>query len=360
MKTRKLFKLIEQTQSTNALSVDRAAGVIHNVKVLGLISENGRRYLPEAVQKAAGLYEGIRVNINHPDGKPTDQRSAYDRFGKLENIRWVEGEGLYGDLVYLKSHPMAERICEAAERMPDVFGLSHNAGGDGKVDKDGTFVVNEIVEVRHVDLVADPATTKSLQESRQVKTLKESNMDEKLKEALDGLKEAMGKLEACYTEAEGEEKKDAMEAEGEDEKEKETAEAEAGEKEEKKDASEAEVEVEIDGDEDEDMEEEDDNKKPMEGKRAKLTARKLLQENKALKAREAVRALCESAGLKATGQLLADLALLPKDAAQRTVNQLALAAKSAKPRSASPVLESKQDKAAGIPDSDTLFNWLQN
>lgn len=357
MKTRKLFKLIEQTQSTNALSVDRAAGVIHNVKVLGLISENGRRYLPEAVQKAAGLYEGIRVNINHPEGKPTDQRSAYDRFGKLENIRWVEGEGLYGDLVYLKSHPMAERICEAAERMPDVFGLSHNAGGDGKVDKDGTFVVNEIVEVRHVDLVADPATTKSLQESRQVKTLKESNMDEKLKEALDGLKEAMGKLEACY-EAEDGDKKDAMEAE--DEKEKETAEAEAGEKEEKKDASEAEIDVEIDGDEDEDMEDEEDNKKPMEGKRAKVSARKLLQENKALKAREAVRALCESAGLKATGQLLADLAMLPKDAAQRTVNQLALAAKSAKPRSSSPVLESKQDKAAGIPDSDTLFNWLQN
>ena len=183
-------------------------------------------------------------------------------------------------------------------------------------------------------------------------------MDEKLKEALSGLKEAMGKLEACYTEAEGEEKKDAMEAA--DEKEKETAEAEAGEKEEKKDASEAEIDVEIDGDEDEDMEDEEDNKKPMEGKRAKVSARKLLQENKALKAREAVRALCESAGLKANSQLLADLALLPRDAAQRTVNQLALAAKAGKPRSSSPVLESKQDKAAGIPDSDTLFNWLQN
>lgn len=356
MKTRKLFKLIEQTQSTNALSVDRAGGVIHNVKVLGLVSENGRRYLPEAVRKAASLYEGIRVNINHPEGKPTDQRSAYDRFGKLENIRWVEGDGLYGDLVYLKSHPMAERICEAAERMPDVFGLSHNAGGDGKVDRDGTFVVSEIVEVRHVDLVADPATTKSLQESRQAKPLKESKMDEKLKEALDGLKEAMGKLEACYTEADGEAEKDAMEAEDEKEK-KDAAEAEGGEKEEKKDATEAEVEVEI---EDDGEEEEDEDKQPMEGKRGKLTARKLLQENKALKAREAVRALCESAGLKATGQLLADLALLPRDAAQRTVNQLALAAKAAKPRSSSPVLEGKQDKAGGVPEGDNLFNWLQN
>ena len=94
---------------------------------------------------------------------------------------------------------MAERICEAAERMPDVFGLSHNAGGDGDYDKNGIFVVSNIVEVRHVDLVADPATTKSLQESRQTKPLKESKaMDDNLKEAYDGLKEAMAKLEACY------------------------------------------------------------------------------------------------------------------------------------------------------------------
>ena len=78
----------------------------------------------------------------------------------------MEGEGLYGDLVYLKTHPMAERICEAAERMPDAFGMSHNAQGEGEENKDGVFVVSKIVEVRHVDLVADPATTKSLSEAR--------------------------------------------------------------------------------------------------------------------------------------------------------------------------------------------------
>lgn len=353
MKKRKLFTFVERTQTGGALSVDRKAGVIRNVKVLGLVSENGRRYLPEAVRKAAGLYEGIRVNVDHPEGKPTDMRSAYDRFGKLENIRWVEGEGLYGDLVFLKSHPMAERICEAAERMPDVFGLSHNAGGDGKVDKDGTFIVDEIVEVRHVDLVADPATTKSLQESRQAETLKESKMDEKLKEALAGVREAMAKLEACYSEeAADEEKKDAMEAEDADKKDASEAEDEG----EKKDVKEADVEVEID----DEGEDEEDDKQPMEGKRTKLSTKKLLQENKALKAREAVRALCESAGLKATTQLLADLAMLPKDAAQRTVNQLALAGKAAKPRSASPVLEGKKENAGGIPEGDGLFNWLQN
>lgn len=156
----------ESVLSGRGIRVNREAGTIANVKILGLVSENGRQYLPAAIQAAKKLYEGVHVNIDHPKDSPDQQRSAYDRFGKLTRIRWVEGEGLYGDLVYLKTHPMAERICEAAERMPDAFGMSHNAQGEGEENKDGVFVVSKIVEVRHVDLVADPATTKSLSESK--------------------------------------------------------------------------------------------------------------------------------------------------------------------------------------------------
>ncbi len=159
----------ESVLSGRGIRVNREAGTIANVKILGLVSENGRQYLPAAIQAAKKLYEGVHVNIDHPKDSPDQQRSAYDRFGKLTRIRWVEGEGLYGDLVYLKTHPMAERICEAAERMPDAFGMSHNAQGEGEENKDGVFVVSKIVEVRHVDLVADPATTKSLSESKKMK-----------------------------------------------------------------------------------------------------------------------------------------------------------------------------------------------
>jgi hypothetical protein len=158
---------IEAVASSASMEVDRDEGIIRGVKILGLVSDNNRKYLPEAVRKAKSLYEGIKVNINHP-AESGDVRNAEDRFGKLINVKYVEGEGLYGDLMFLKSHPMAERICEAAERndMNDTFGLSHNAQGDGQEDDDGCFVVNSIVEVRHVDLVADPATTKSLREAR--------------------------------------------------------------------------------------------------------------------------------------------------------------------------------------------------
>ena len=155
-------------QSGKKLAVDREKGIIKGIKIIGFNSQNGRKYLPDALKAALPLYEGIKVNIDHPERSPSQQRSSHDRFGKFINVRFVEGEGVYGDLLYLKNHPLAESVCEAAEReeLNDVFGMSHNAQGEGNFDKKGTFLVSKITEVRHVDLVADPATTKSLTESQ--------------------------------------------------------------------------------------------------------------------------------------------------------------------------------------------------
>ena len=79
--------LSEDVSFGGGLSVDRKAGIIRGVKVLGHHSQNGRQYTPEAIRQAASLYEGAMVNIDHPDGEPTEQRSAYDRFGKLVRVR---------------------------------------------------------------------------------------------------------------------------------------------------------------------------------------------------------------------------------------------------------------------------------
>jgi len=169
-KSPKLVKITlreDYVRSTPA-SVDAAQGVIKGVKILGLLSENGRRYSRQALDKAKPLYENRLVNVDHPD-KPQDQRSAYDRFGKLANVQLRE-DGLYGDLILLRTHPLATRVLEAAERMPDLFGLSHNADGKGFTDTDGVFVVEEITLVRSVDLVADAATNKSLFEGRTMQT----------------------------------------------------------------------------------------------------------------------------------------------------------------------------------------------
>jgi hypothetical protein len=151
--------------------VDRAAGIVRGVKVLGRKSPNLTRGLPtgysdEAIQNGVPLYEGAQVNIDHPDrSTPDAPRSYRDRFGWLQNAR-AEPDGIYADQHVLKSHALAEQFFEQAERNPAGVGLSHNARGRGK-PSGGEFLIEELQSVRSVDVVTDPATTHSLFESRQ-------------------------------------------------------------------------------------------------------------------------------------------------------------------------------------------------
>ncbi len=156
--------ILEYVTNGTPCKVDREAGIIADVKVLGQKSANGRRYLPEAIERARGLYEGKAVNANHP-AKGGDPRSAYDRVGWLEGIYLKDGDLYAKRLHYLKAHPLAGALTEAAERRPELFGLSHNARGKEK-RVNGEAVIESIDSVSSVDLVADPASTKGLHESR--------------------------------------------------------------------------------------------------------------------------------------------------------------------------------------------------
>jgi hypothetical protein len=159
------MKLLEITFSDNP-TVDREAGVIRGVKVLGRTSRNGREYSDRALAEAAKFYEGIGVNLNHPDRRETaSERPVEAGFGWLAGIE-VKADGVFGDLHFLKSHPQAAVIVEAAERNPKRFGLSHNA--EGRIArKDGRNVVESIEKVRSVDVVQNPATNSGLFESKE-------------------------------------------------------------------------------------------------------------------------------------------------------------------------------------------------
>jgi hypothetical protein len=167
----KLTKLLEVTFS-EATQVDREAGVIRNVKVLGRSSRNGRVYSEAALRQAARLYEGLGVNLNHPDRRESSiERPVQDGFGWLEGVR-LGDDGVYGDLHYLRSHPHSAVIVEAAERNPRRFGLSHNA--EGRVARrDGRTIVESIESVRSVDLVQNPATNRGLFESEERRSSRE-------------------------------------------------------------------------------------------------------------------------------------------------------------------------------------------
>lgn len=161
----KTFELREYAlQSKDSLQVDEAGGVIKGVRILGLESANGRRYAREAVAKAIGLYEGRQVNVDH-DERANQSTPLERRFGWLESVRQDPDGGLRGDLHYLKSHPMAARVIESAQRRPQLMGLSHNASGQGRREN-GIDVIESIDVVHSVDLVADPATVSGLNESR--------------------------------------------------------------------------------------------------------------------------------------------------------------------------------------------------
>ena len=162
--------------------VDREAGVIRGVRVLGRVSKNGRTYLPQAITGAKPFYEGIRVNCDHPASARGD-RSIADRIGWLAGVRESDG-GLRGDLHLILSHPFTPAVLEMAERNPSMIGLSHNA--EGRITKqDGKNVVEEITRVRSVDLVADPATASGLFESQKwsIDAMSSSEFAERLFEA---------------------------------------------------------------------------------------------------------------------------------------------------------------------------------
>jgi hypothetical protein len=156
-------KTIRECCEQSGMTADADAPILRNVKVLGLESLNKRRYTPEAVRKAVSLYEGRMVNLNHPV-KPNQPRGVLERFGVLRGVHEDSQGGLRArEFHYNPEVEGAKAIRWWADNMPEALGLSHDAVGRGK-DVDGTFVVEEILDVRAVDLVADPATTKGLYE----------------------------------------------------------------------------------------------------------------------------------------------------------------------------------------------------
>jgi hypothetical protein len=154
------------------LRVDRTAGIIRGVKLLGLTSRNGRRYRENALRDAIGLYEGAKVNINHPKGHPLAPRDYQDRLGVVRSVHFLAGDGLFGDLHFNPKHALSEQLVWDAEHAPQNVGMSHNVLARTALDGD-EIVVEAITDVQSIDLVADPATTRGLYEHAEASGVEE-------------------------------------------------------------------------------------------------------------------------------------------------------------------------------------------
>lgn len=148
------------------LRVDRAAGVLRGVKLIGLESLNGRRYRPEALAAAVALYEGAKVNVNHPKEGPLAPRDYRDRLGVIREVEFRAEEGLFGNLHFNPKHAVAEQLAWDAEHNPRNVGFSHNVLA--RLTREGAqSLVEAITHVQSVDLVADPASTRGLFEEQE-------------------------------------------------------------------------------------------------------------------------------------------------------------------------------------------------
>jgi hypothetical protein len=169
--------------ASDAVKIDREAGVIFGVKIIGCESRNGRHYPNDTLRSAIPLYENSKVNLDHPDGDPRKPRSYHARFGMIRNVHLRENEGLFADFWFNPKHRIAEQLLWDAEHSPDNVGFSHNVEAVVRRTSESA-VVEKIVAVRSVDLVADPATTQGLFESVTVPTVTLEQVERLIEERL--------------------------------------------------------------------------------------------------------------------------------------------------------------------------------
>ena len=198
-----------------ALRVDREQGIIRGVKILGLRSRNGRRYRDAAVQEALPLYEGAKVNVNHPKGRQDEPRDYRDRLGAIRTVEFRKEEGLFGDFHYNPKHPLAEQLVWDATNSPENVGFSHNVSA--KVKREETaMLVEEITKVQSVDLVADPATTAGLfeaeEQAEEVETTEEVTLESQLAESQQRVESLEKELASLREEADSQGRETAVRA----------------------------------------------------------------------------------------------------------------------------------------------------
>lgn len=169
------FSRLIESGPVGTVKVDREAGVIRDVKILGRTSKNRRVYTDGAMDDAVRLYEGRRVFFDHNDRSDRKKERRFQEFGGvLSNVRKT-GDGVYGDLLFVKSDPLASKLAESAERFPNAFGLSHNAEGRTRQDRD-TLIVESLIDVESVDIVTRPAAVEGLFESQELEPKEEKTM----------------------------------------------------------------------------------------------------------------------------------------------------------------------------------------
>jgi hypothetical protein len=158
-----LAERFEQSPLRKAdVRIDRDAGLLIGVRVMGIKSAHGYEYSLDAQRAACPRYEQMPVGLDHDyNGGPMTVEAAW---GTLCNPR-VDERGTVADLRYLKTHLRTEQVLEDAERDVGLFSLS---AVTTRVVEQPKGTVKSFSPLR-VDLVVRGATTKRLFEQENAK-----------------------------------------------------------------------------------------------------------------------------------------------------------------------------------------------
>lgn len=148
----------EVQEELSVQRVNAKTKTLHGVAVLGSKSKNGRKYTNEALEDATSVFEGAKVYLNHRDnnGARRMPHRVENFVGRLQGLRVEEGIVRAEKLKVVNDNHW-KLLSSIAENDPGAIGLSID--GEGVVSK-GT--VSKITSGRSVDVVAEPAATKSL------------------------------------------------------------------------------------------------------------------------------------------------------------------------------------------------------
>lgn len=158
--------------------IDKENLIIRNVAVLNKNSKNKRQYSEQALNEAVEILKGIPSYFNH-----SMKRDVRDLLGQFNGMRRA-GDGVRGDLQLIES---SRWVLDVAARTPSAVGFSINAVG--RTRKDGEIeIVESILKATSIDLVADPATTKSIFEEKKMADEESKKLQEENKALLENLK----------------------------------------------------------------------------------------------------------------------------------------------------------------------------
>lgn len=142
--------------------VDPVSGVFERLLAITANSKKGTVYSDSMLDRIVVLAPGRPININHVS--PGERRPLQDRIGQIDRA-WREGHRVWISGSFNPYHPLFNQIVHDANNHPKNLGFSIDSRGNS-TSVGGKKIVTSIDVLLSVDLVANPAATSGLLESR--------------------------------------------------------------------------------------------------------------------------------------------------------------------------------------------------